>query len=213
MRGGENDSKPKYPLWVLLLFVTAAMAEPFGDSVPMQQRASGNYYVSGTLSGGVRTDFLVDTGSGYVSLSPAVFERLQGAAGATFLRYIMGSLANGQTLRVPVYRLATLELSPECVLRDVEITVMPGSQRNILGLSALRRVSPFALDLQPARLMLSDCAAAVAPAARDAGIDPLAALPAASSGEPRHPDPSVAPGPATDDFAPPLVTARAVSAR
>ncbi|MCU0760759.1 MAG: retroviral-like aspartic protease family protein [Steroidobacteraceae bacterium] len=161
MRGSEG--RPANPVWALILLATTAAAEPFGDSVPMQQRASGNYYVAGTLHGGVRTDFMVDTGSGYVSLSPAVFERLQATAGATFLRYIVGSMANGQTVRVPVYRIPTLELSPECVLQDVEITVMPGSHRNILGLSALRRVSPFALDLQPARLMLSDCTPAAPP--------------------------------------------------
>jgi hypothetical protein len=37
------------------------------------------------------------------------------------------------------------------------VTVMPGSTRNILGLSALRRVAPFTLDLEPARLTLSGC--------------------------------------------------------
>jgi predicted aspartyl protease len=132
-------------------------AEPFGESVPMQQRASGNYYVAGTLAGVVQADFLVDTGSGYVSLAPAVFERLRAAPGTVFLRDIVGSMANGRMLKVPVYRVATLELSPHCVLRGVEITVMPGSTRNILGLSALRRVAPFALDLDPARLLLSGC--------------------------------------------------------
>jgi predicted aspartyl protease len=136
---------------------TAGAADPFGESVPMQQRASGNYYVAGTLTGGVQTDFLVDTGSGYVSLAPAVFERLRTASGTVFLRDILGSMANGRVLKVPVYRIETLELSPQCVLHDVEVTVMPGSTRSILGLSALRRVAPFALDLEPARLMLSSC--------------------------------------------------------
>lgn len=140
---------------------SASGAGPFAESVPMQQRASGNYYVAGTLNGGVHTDFLVDTGSGYVSLAPAVFERLRAAPGTVFLRDILGSMANGRTLKVPVYRIETLELSPHCVLHDVEVTVMPGSTRNILGLSALRRVAPFALDLEPARLMLSGCDAGV----------------------------------------------------
>jgi hypothetical protein len=147
-------------------------AEPFADSVPMQQRASGNYYVAGTLSGGVLTDFLVDTGSGYVSLAPAVFDRLRAARGTVFLRDILGTMANGRTLKVPVYRIETLELSPHCVLHDVEVTVMPGSTRNILGLSALRRVAPFALDLEPARLMLSGCdpGAVATPAGVAAGL-------------------------------------------
>jgi predicted aspartyl protease len=119
----------------------------------MQQRASGNYYVSGTLTGGLQADFLVDTGSGYVALTPAVFARLRTAPGTVFLRDIHGGMANGGTFQVQVYRIQTLQLSPRCVLQEVEVAVMPGSTRNILGLSALRRVAPFA----PARLMLSGC--------------------------------------------------------
>jgi predicted aspartyl protease len=146
---------------------SAPCAERFGDSVPMQQRASGNYYVVGTLTGGVQTDFLVDTGSGYVSLAPAVFERLRAASGTVFLRDFLGTMANGRTLKVPLYRIETLELSPHCVLHDVEVTVMPGSTRNILGLSALRRVAPFALDLEPALLMLSGCEQGIVASAAD----------------------------------------------
>jgi predicted aspartyl protease len=145
------------PLVLLGLLGTTALADPFTDFVPMQQRASGNYYVAATLPDGRQTDFMVDTGSGYVSLSPEAFAPLKSASGTVFLRYILGSMANGGTLKVPLYRIPTLQLSPRCMLRDVEVTVMPGSSRNILGLSALRQVAPFALDLQAARLMLSGC--------------------------------------------------------
>jgi predicted aspartyl protease len=156
---GRKFARELVATLVLLAGGPAALqaADPFSDSVPMQQRASGNYYVEGTLSGGIRTDLLVDTGSGYVSLAPAVFERLRAAPGTVFLRDIVGSMANGRSLKVPVYRIERLALSAHCVLHDVEVTVMPGSTRSILGLSALRRVAPFALDLEPARLMLSGC--------------------------------------------------------
>lgn len=140
---------------------TVLAGDPFGFALPMAQQASGNYYVTATLSGTVRTELLVDTGSGYVSLSPATFARLKSLPGTTFQRVIVGSMANGRALKVQVYRLQQLALGEHCVLRDVEVAVMPGASRDILGLSALRRVAPFALDLDRGELRLSQCEVAL----------------------------------------------------
>jgi hypothetical protein len=67
-------------------------------------------------------------------------------------------MANGKRLNVAVYRVASLKLGENCVLTDVEVAVMPGATRDILGLSALRKVEPFALQLEPPVLYLSSCA-------------------------------------------------------
>jgi clan AA aspartic protease (TIGR02281 family) len=134
----------------------AASADRFDHSVPMQQQKSGNYYVHGVLSDGIETDFLVDTGSGYVSLSKQTFKRVEGRAGTEYLRDIFGAMANGKVVKVPVYRVAKLTLGA-CVLADVEVAVFPGTARDILGLSALRKVEPFAMQLDPPLLMVSDC--------------------------------------------------------
>ena len=102
---------------------------------------------------------LVDTGSGYVALTRATFARIKDLPGVTYLREITGSMANGKQLNVPVYRVASLKLGESCVLTDVEVAVMPGATRDILGLSALRKVEPFALQLEPPVLYLSSCVA------------------------------------------------------
>lgn len=142
------------PIALLAAWPLAAAAERFDYSVPMQQQKSGNYYVQGTLSDGVETEFLVDTGSGYVSLSRRTFSRIERQA--EYLRDIAGAMANGSVLKVRIYRVATLTLG-DCVLSDVEVAVLPGASRDILGLSALRRVEPFAMQLTPPRLIVSDC--------------------------------------------------------
>ena len=123
----------------------------------MAEVASGNYYVHGSLSDAVEADFLVDTGSGFVSLTPEVFANLRRLPGTRFVREVRGAMANGGIQRVKIYRIDSLKLTDQCVLRDIEVAVMPGSDRNILGLSALRQVAPFALELSPPRLLLSDC--------------------------------------------------------
>jgi predicted aspartyl protease len=141
----------------MLLACAVADAEPFEHLVPMKQQASGNYYVTGHLPGAVEAELLVDTGSGYVSLSKSTFEKVKRTSGVEYLRDIYGAMANGRTMKVPVYRIATLSLG-ECELRDVEVAVFPGAARDILGLNALREVQPFAMQLEPPTLFLSNCA-------------------------------------------------------
>lgn len=136
---------------------SAAAAERFTHSAEMRRVESGNYYVHGIFGTGVETDLLVDTGSGYVALTRGTFARIKDLPGVTYLRNIAGSMANGKQLNVAVYRVASLKLGDNCVLTDVEVAVMPGATRDILGLSALRKVEPFALQLEPPVLYLSSC--------------------------------------------------------
>lgn len=138
---------------------SSAGAERFDHAVLLGQQKSGNYYVTVELEAGVGREFLVDTGSGFVALTRETFESVRKLPGTTHLRDITGALANGKTLRVPVYQIAMLRLGTNCVLEDVEVAVMPGSTRDILGMSALRRLAPFAMDLvSPPTLLFSNCA-------------------------------------------------------
>jgi predicted aspartyl protease len=143
------------------LLSAADAAERFTHTAEMHRVESGNYYVQGIFGTGVETDLLVDTGSGYVALTRATFTRIKDLPGVTYLRNISGSMANGKQLNVPVYRVASLKLGESCVLTDVEVAVMPGATRDILGLSALRKVEPFALQLEPPVLYLTSCADAL----------------------------------------------------
>jgi predicted aspartyl protease len=140
-----------------LPMLAANAAERFTHAAEMQKVESGNYYVHGIFGAGVETDLLVDTGSGYVALTRATFARIKDLPGVVYLRDIAGSMANGKQLNVPVYRVASLQLGESCVLTDVEVAVLPGATRDILGLSALRKVEPFALQLEPPVLYLSSC--------------------------------------------------------
>jgi clan AA aspartic protease (TIGR02281 family) len=127
-------------------------------SVQMQQRSSGAFYLRGTLAHAVDTDLLIDTGSSYVVLSGRTFEKLDAAKDAVFKRRINGATANGRVHKAKVYELSTLALGADCVLRSVEVVVLPGAERDILGLSALKRLQPFTFDIDPMMLRFSGCA-------------------------------------------------------
>lgn len=143
---------------VVLLFSARAWADSSQViSLPLEQRSSGTFYIEGVFGTGVATSLLVDTGSSYVVLSEKTFADLKKNEAATFLRTIRGATASGRVHEASVYSIAALTLAGECVIHDVEAVVLPGSDRDILGLSALRRLESLALDFSPPMLNASAC--------------------------------------------------------
>lgn len=137
--------------------VTGVCAENI--NLAMHQEESGNFYVHATVDGNVETDLLLDTGSGYVSLSKATFDKVSATASPRFSRHIFGRMANGKIEKVSLYFLDELKLADNCVLREIEVAVFPKADRDILGLNALSRLQPFTMQLTPARLTSNNCAA------------------------------------------------------
>ncbi len=179
-------------LFAVLGTAMAACACAFGEeapgfSVPLQQQPSGAFYVRGTLAASVETALLVDTGSSYVVLSRKTFAKLKGSRAATYLRSIQGATAAGRVVTAKVFELSELALGEDCVLRAVEVVVLPGSDRDILGLSALKRVEPFTFDLGSSALRFAGCAqrlgADSAVVARE-GSTPTGPYPVAGGGAP-----------------------------
>ena len=68
-----------------------------------------------------------------------------------------GRLADGTTLRVPVYRISEITIGQSCRISNVEAAVLPGAKRGLFGLSALRKTSPFQFSIDPPALTLSNC--------------------------------------------------------
>ena len=151
-------TQPLLVLTGLLGFALGATAAAAPVSLDMHQADSGNFYIHATVDGNVETDMLFDTGSGYVSLSKATFEKVSASAKPRFTRHIFGRMANGKVEKVAMYTLAELRLADNCVLRDIEVAVFPKADRDILGLNALSRLQPFTMALTPATLTSNNCA-------------------------------------------------------
>ena len=145
-----------------LLSVSAHADSTSEVAVPMWQQGAGGYYVRGVFGDDVASELLVDTGSSYVVLSRDTFAQLKRNGATTFERTIRGATAAGRVMEAKVYRVSALTLSEGCVLRDVEAVVLPNADRDILGLSALRRLQPFALQFEPAALTVSACSSSEA---------------------------------------------------
>ncbi|MGR9046670.1 MAG: retroviral-like aspartic protease family protein [Gammaproteobacteria bacterium] len=136
-----------------------AQAGQLGTAVPMSKKGTATYYVPVEFDREVGNDLMVDTGSDYVTINKTTLDLLKERGKVDYVKQVGGTLANGTDISVPIYRIANLNIGCCCILHDVEAAVFEGTERQILGLSALKKVAPFALSVDPAHLILSDCKA------------------------------------------------------
>ena len=113
--------------------------------------------------------FLLDTGSSYTVINNASFTELQRNGKVQFLTELDGRLADGSRFLVPLYRVSTIILDGNCAVSDVEVAVFRDADRQILGLSTLRKLSPILLLTDPPGLKVSRCETVEPEPSRNAG--------------------------------------------
>ncbi|MDO9596963.1 MAG: retropepsin-like aspartic protease [Azoarcus sp.] len=149
-------------LFLLLVGATpSAIAGQFGTTVEMRAKNGATFYVPGLITGLGAVDWMVDTGSGYMTINEDILALLKENGLARFVRRMRGRMADGSELEVPVYSIDAISIGDACWLRDVEVAVFPGNTRPILGLNVLQRTAPFIFSFEPPRLVLSHCDRAV----------------------------------------------------
>ena len=112
-------------------------------------KGGGTYYVTARFGDTTSGELMVNTGSGYTTINEQTLASLKEGGHA---QYVKTFPASSRT--VPARRCL---LSSDSsfhrllfVVRDIEAAVFPGSTRQILGLSALKKVAPFTVSLEPA---------------------------------------------------------------
>jgi predicted aspartyl protease len=125
--------------------------------IPMYEKGASTYYIKGGIRGLGDTEFMVDTGSGYVTINEHTLAILKRKGQATYVKKILARLADGQKQIYPVYLLNTIRLGKNCILKNIEAAVLPGKTRNILGLSGLKKTGGFSVTFEPPRLTLAAC--------------------------------------------------------
>lgn len=149
-------------LFLVVLGATpSAIAGQFGTTVEMQAKNGSTFYVPGLITGLGAVNWMVDTGSGYMTINEEILALLKGNGLARYVKHLRGRLADGSELEVPIYSIGAISIGDACWLRDVEVAVFPGNTRPILGLNVLQRTAPFIFSFEPPRLVLSHCDRAV----------------------------------------------------
>ena len=125
--------------------------------IPMKNIGLGTYYVDVKLADMPESQFMVDTGSGYMTINEESLAHLKQQDRVTYVKDIRGVLANGNTHVVEVWEVSSVTLNDQCTLYNVEVAVFPGKTRQILGLSALKKAAPLEMSFNPPMLSLGSC--------------------------------------------------------
>ncbi len=173
----------------LTLVATPILADDSDVTVPMHDKGMATYYVNAQIADLGISEFMVDTGSGYLTINEQTLNALQARNQAKYVKELRAVLANGSELIIPVYAITELHIGT-CTIRNVEAAVFPARTRQILGLSALNKAAPFTFSVDPPELVLSNCAknedpllkkpalaeaaGPTEPSVNDGGADPLA---------------------------------------
>lgn len=142
---------------MLLALSRAVLAEDFEFRIPVALQSSGSYHVSGSLGSNDAVDFLIDTGAGMAVLTEATFKSLPRAVKSKPSKRVAVRLADGRTRAVDVYTVEQLVLGQSCNVGPLDVAVIPGATKNILGMDVLNKAAPFAIYTSPPALALSVC--------------------------------------------------------
>lgn len=140
-------------LWVAAMLLTTAVVAS-EQAVPLDQSAGGTLYLEATLESAVTASFLLDTGSGLLTLNKATFEALTKGRKLKQSGKSAARLANGKILTVSQYQLSSIRIGQACELGPVEVAVMPGGN-NILGINTLLKAAPMTITAES--VTLSGC--------------------------------------------------------
>ncbi len=144
-------------LSLLSVFSVTVNADPKLQSIPMQIENNHNFYVQSSIKGAGYTSLLVDTGSGYSTITETTLRELQKSGNAIYLRKLKGVMADGSVRKVSIYRISAINIGEKCQIRDIEVAVFPTGTRQILGLNTLSKVAPFTFSINPPSLTLNNC--------------------------------------------------------
>jgi predicted aspartyl protease len=155
--------KASHCVIILSLFPGYLLAEPLlydGAKIPIYDKGAATYYVPARVNEQTETEFMVDTGSGYTTINDKTLSEIGKTGRTEYIESVVGIMADGSEISMPIYRIASLNIGGNCIIHNVEVAVLPGETRNILGLSALKMVAPFSLFVDPPAIALSNCEAA-----------------------------------------------------
>jgi predicted aspartyl protease len=145
---------------LLILTSSWVSAEPVEQFIPMQISGASTFYINTDIPGAGKHSMLVDTGSAYTVINEETLAYLNSNGQAQFIKKLRGRMADGSERIVPLYRIAAINLGGNCLIKDVDVAIMDGNSRQIIGISTLMRAAPFGMSFDPPILSLNQCAMA-----------------------------------------------------
>ncbi len=145
-------------IFTLIIFVSPwVWAEPVEQLIPMQTFGASTYYINTEIPGAGQYSMLVDTGSAYSVINEETLASLSSNGQAQFIKQLRGKMADGSEKVIPLYRISSINLGGNCYIKDVDVAILNGNARQIIGISTLMRAAPFGMSFDPPVLTLNQC--------------------------------------------------------
>lgn len=125
--------------------------------IELHPSSSGTYTISAEMAPAVKSEFLLDTGASMVMISNKLFKQISKHHKPVSTGKVAASMANGKVKTIPTYSLPSLVLGNGCDVGPVEVAVVRGASRNLIGLNALSKLGAMTLDIQHATLATTEC--------------------------------------------------------
>lgn len=156
----KNTLLKQLLLRLLLMAMCAATFPAAGQqpqNIELHPVASGTYTLSGQLAPSIKAEFLFDTGASMVMLSNKLFREVSKHQKPLALGKVGAAMASGRVKMIPTYSLPSFVLENGCDVGPVEVAVMRGATRNLIGLNALSKLGVITIDIQNGVLSTSEC--------------------------------------------------------
>ena len=141
-----------------LVLTCPTMAETTTQyEIELHQSRSGTYTLSASTGVEIEAEFLLDTGASMVMISSKLFKQISQQQKLVATGKIAAAMASGRMKTIPTYHLPSLVLGKGCDVGPLEVAVVRGATRNLIGLNALSRLGRLTLDIQAGTLSASEC--------------------------------------------------------
>lgn len=129
------------------------------ETFTLSRHSGGTLYVDVVIDNKVTAPFLVDTGSGLLTLNKTTFNKWRENGEVVALAPMAARLANGKIQKVTRYQISSVSINGRCEIGPIDVAVMPGGA-NILGINALMKAAP--VTITPSMLALDGCSTVIA---------------------------------------------------
>ena len=142
---------------LILAFLPATAIAKVGDKIELHPLSSGTYTIAIKFASAVEAEFLLDTGASMVMMNEKLFKAITKHQKTISTGKVAANMASGRIKSIPTYQIPSLILDTGCDVGPLEVAVIRGARRNLIGLNALVKLGRITLDLQDAKLIADNC--------------------------------------------------------
>lgn len=145
-------------LLAIALLPISSIAE-VGSEIELHPVSTGTYTIAIQFAPAVEEEFLLDTGASMVMMNDKLFKAISKHQNTTLTGKVAANMASGRVKSIPTYEIPSLILANGCDVGPLEVAVIRGATRNLIGLNALEKLGRITLDLQDTKLIAAKCPA------------------------------------------------------